>query len=679
MRVKDSSADKVLTKATKRVSIADHEQTMQEGEDHRGDGDEQKKKDAEGQAEQERKEAEAERKGKEEAEQERKEAEDERKRKEGQDEQERKDAEAKAKKVVGQLAADSKEGKDFIGTLKWAGSLTRLLFCGKGDINLVIGLYAQWGVGKSFMMEKIILSIQCAWLEQRYKNWNGTKKTVVSIQHGFVPDGVDDGLKEETVDNTPLGVLLRRRIVALLEDSKDNYIECWWRSAVLADCNQGGNALMQRLGCGGHCMKQFGCSTDSVEPSLIEAEFIKQQLQETPSSTLEPEVKKAVDKKWNSMRKPHFHFLKEVHRALLEIFLVAPVYRWLSCLTRRLFVCDPTAVAVEAILLRHLLRHPNGKLFTAKCVVKRQCFALDQANWKGDGDPAVEDAASTKGWWYPGSPEKKEKREKRDIVFVWFNAWLYDDTDNMVSVVLSVVTHFCFDCVSQQPLTLSLSLSLSLSCALSLLFVWQTLQWVGLVQKLHEAAEEHFGSDYAFAKRRAELYRTVLLVLIVLSLLVYIVTWVVEELEEHESMDEDSYLNLKNAGSLLFKNTKAVITAFGTILAVGASFSSASAFSQQKNRRSAQLGHDASAKDFRKLGYAQHIQEEIKQLAGLLNDPETMKTMYDYLLPDWMPLRQWLLHCLKGSRTRPRQKCSFVIFVDDLDRCIPAKAVEVGV
>jgi hypothetical protein len=194
-----------------------------------------------------------------------------------------------------------------------------------------------------------------------------------------------------------------------------------------------------------------------------------------------------------------------------------------------------------------------------------------------------------------------------------------------------------------------------------------------LVQKLHEAAEEHFGSEYAFATRRAELYRTVLSVLIVLSLLAYIVTWLVEQ---YETMDEDSYLK---ETSLLLKNAKAIVTGFGTILAVGVTFSSASTFSKQKNRRSTQLGHDASGKDFRKLGYAQQIQEEIKQLAGILNAPETTKTMYDYLLPDWIPFRKYLLKFLKRRSIRPRQKCSFVIFVDDLDRCIPAKAVEVGV
>jgi hypothetical protein len=456
-----------IGKATKKVSIADQKQTTQAGEDHRGDGDEDKDK------EQERKEAEADTIGMEEqAEQERKEAEEE------QAEHEKNEADATAKKVElaakkVELASDSKEGKDYIGTLKWAASLTRLLFCGKTDINLVIGLYAQWGVGKSFMMEKIILSIQCAWLEQRYKHWDDEK----------IPK-----------DKAPLGVLLRRRIVALLEGSQDDYIECWWRSAVLADLNQGGygyvDALMQRLG------------TDAV-PSSTEANFIKDQLLETPNSTLDPEVEKAVEKRWHSVRKPKFHFLNEVVCSLLEIILVLPLYRWLSYLAQWGFTRNQTIAAVEAAL-----RYQNGdvvvvpslKVLKQRAKTLREEIKASEKNLNSTSSQLTEamqarkeknehrrlqaerelastkveierrsklqrikiDVALAKAESEAGDSasmgdthEKEKEEEKRDIVFVWFNAWLYDDTDNMVSACMSFVYR-----VSQQPSTLSL-----LSCS----------------------------------------------------------------------------------------------------------------------------------------------------------------------------------------------------------------------
>jgi hypothetical protein len=231
---------------------------------------------------------------------------------------------------------------------------------------------------------------------------------------------------------------------------------------------------MQRLGCstGGYQKQWFGCSTDDVEPSLMEAEFIKQQLQQTPNSKLAPEAKKSVEKKWNSIRKPHFHILQEVLRVLLEIFLVAPVYRWLSCLTQRLFVRDLTTAAVEAVLLRH----PDGELFTETAKTgqryRMKIMKTEVSSAKGDADPAAEktkeEEKKRKGKKKKKKKEEKEeeeeeeeeeekkkKGEKRDIVFVWFNAWLYDDTDNMVSAGMPFVYR-----VSQQSSALSL-----LSCS----------------------------------------------------------------------------------------------------------------------------------------------------------------------------------------------------------------------
>jgi hypothetical protein len=373
-------------------------------------------------------------------------------------------------------------------------------------------------------------------------------------------------------------------------------VEYWWRAAVLADLDRGYAMSI------GLRMANLLCCHSKTEGD--EVWFIKEQTTLKPGSTLLPKAKMAVDKKWSSARKPHFHMLYEVALVFFEIIpFVAPIYRWVSYFVHKRLTRD------------------THKWLTNRMLVEKARGENEDANGD-DANPTREK---------PKAGDDKTKKPSgdgndADIVFVWFNAWLYDDTDNM---------------------------------------------WVGLVQELYEAAEQHYGEDYAFAKRRAGLYRTVLSVLTVIALLAWLLTWFISQ------FDLDSF-SMKETSTLL-KNAKALSTVFGTLIAIAVSFSSAIAFSKQESRRSQQLGRDASGKDFRKLGYAKQIKEEIEELTSVLKNPELIKTMWDLLLPDWIPipLRKLLLRLLKKPRVGKHQKCRFIIFVDDLDRCIPEKAVEV--
>ena len=63
------------------------------------------------------------------------------------------------------LTKDDKTGQDHIGSADYALCLASLIF-GALQTPCVIGIYAQWGTGKSFMMEKITAALKALQLEQ---------------------------------------------------------------------------------------------------------------------------------------------------------------------------------------------------------------------------------------------------------------------------------------------------------------------------------------------------------------------------------------------------------------------------------------------------------------------------------------------------------------------------------
>ena len=67
---------------------------------------------------------------------------------------------------------DDKSGKDHIGAAQYALSLAMLVFCGI-QTPCVIGIYAQWGTGKSFIMNKTIAALKALQIEQALTYWKG--------------------------------------------------------------------------------------------------------------------------------------------------------------------------------------------------------------------------------------------------------------------------------------------------------------------------------------------------------------------------------------------------------------------------------------------------------------------------------------------------------------------------
>jgi len=84
-----------------------------------------------------------------------------------------------------------------------------------------------------------------------------------------------------------------------------------------------------------------------------------------------------------------------------------------------------------------------------------------------------------------------------------------------------------------------------------------------------------------------------------------------------------------------------------------------------------------------KLGFMATIKDKLSELGNLLQNPETVPNVWDFLLPDWLGSNK---EFVKGIcervfggkvKLRSNRPCRLVIFVDDLDRCPPEKSVEV--
>jgi hypothetical protein len=92
----------------------------------------------------------------------------------------------------------------------------------------------------------------------------------------------------------------------------------------------------------------------------------------------------------------------------------------------------------------------------------------------------------------------------------------------------------------------------------------------------------------------------------------------------------------------------------------------------------------ASANFRQKLGSMAKIKEELERLGKLLEHKEDLPNAWDYLLPNWLgdfkgPFKGRCVQVFGGGvhTSRAQRPCKLVIFVGDLDRCPPEKAVEV--
>eukprot|EP01036_Dinobryon_divergens_P035402 gene35402-45868_t len=77
---------------------------------------------------------------------------------------------------------DDKTGRDHVGYLNYALVLAMLIHKGV-SAPTVFGLYANWGTGKSFIMRKVIVSLQMLWLRDRLRDNYESEENADFITH----------------------------------------------------------------------------------------------------------------------------------------------------------------------------------------------------------------------------------------------------------------------------------------------------------------------------------------------------------------------------------------------------------------------------------------------------------------------------------------------------------------
>lgn len=209
----------------------------------------------------------------------------------------------------------------------------------------------------------------------------------------------------------------------------------------------------------------------------------------------------------------------------------------------------------------------------------------------------------------PGDPTPVEYE------FVWFNAWLYNGSDNL---------------------------------------------WAALILELYRTVEKHYGSEYTYAKRRAVLWGLVFKV--VLTLIPVGVGLAITGRTEM-TLPYDKLCFAAGHPPLL-----ATVASFYNNVIAPLSLSGALLREASTSEFQSELGF---------MGKVRNRLSLIGKL--LQDPTSVPTTWDFFLSEKWVPqrLRTWILEHFNQKCYGGRQSCRFVVFVDDLDGCDPDKCVEV--
>jgi len=184
------------------------------------------------------------------------------------------------------------------------------------------------------------------------------------------------------------------------------------------------------------------------------------------------------------------------------------------------------------------------------------------------------------------------------------------------------------------------------------------------VKVLHEAVEKHYGPSYAFAKYRAKLVLIMIALLVSIGLLIGCVAFYVRINDEFQTLSSTSVI------------VHAVGLILGSLLSIVTGASAVYSYMVTPFSSSEEIEMTCSKTEVnKKLGFMAAVKDELNDIGDTLRDPASrVPNMWTYLCT-WLHLTRWVPNSfLYTSRVPP---CTLVIFVDDLDRCLPEKVIQV--
>lgn len=181
-----------------------------------------------------------------------------------------------------------------------------------------------------------------------------------------------------------------------------------------------------------------------------------------------------------------------------------------------------------------------------------------------------------------------------------------------------------------------------------------------ILATLAKAVEEHYGSIYADARFRGELWMYSVL-LVIIGVGAYCAVLALEAFLPNEVSLESISILLTLALSLA-----------SALAVVWRICSPASSISEAIEKE-----HDRDADIEAQLGFSREIYTKLSELDDVLDNPSRMQTAWDILLPSILPygLRVKLLQWVKTPKLKAFRPSRVVLFVDDLDRCSKSVAL----
>lgn len=291
-------------------------------------------------------------------------------------------------KLVGafERTTDDKFGKDHIGYLNYANILSMMVQYGVST-PVVFGLYATWGTGKSFIMNKSIASLKMFWMHDRAMSYINAKR--------------EKYLNPKPTISTNKKAYYDARMRVLLRDKQDLELAL---ETILKE-REDEIDLIYRW-----CL--LGCPPDAVVQT------------KSGDSVIDSIDANIIDELYEIYQYTDFDLFNLLTRIVFGVFL--SIFEKFRSESR-----SDNQSKQWGALHRTLYKCYKHDVLTYKTKLREEWKSLKRTIWS---------YFAVWSWWrhednYTRLPDqatdKSSGKEVYDYEFVWWNAWLYSGSDNL--------------------------------------------------------------------------------------------------------------------------------------------------------------------------------------------------------------------------------------------------------